>query len=507
MEFGNKVVYQIYPKSFVDSNGDGTGDIPGIISKIEYLSSLGVDYIWLSPINCSPQFDNGYDISNYLDIDPMFGTLDDYKLLIATCKQYNIEVMLDLVLNHTSSEHKWFQQAIAGDEYYQNYYIWRDQPNELETYFSKPAWTFSPEVGKYYFHLFDYRQPDLNWENPNLRREIYEMINFWIDIGVGGFRLDVIDLIGKEPDKLITSKGPKFWDYLQELHQQTFKDKLLTVGECWGANLLEAEKMCTNGLSQVFHFEHLTTTNVGDKWNQRPVDFTEIVQIIKKWQLDYPRSQNWVMNNHDMPRLLSLWLPHAPRYQGATMLATLFSLLDGTQYIYQGEEFGMVNSDYSQIDEVNDVESINAYDKMVAAGDSPQEVMAKINLISRDNPRVPLNWSNTEDRGFGSITPWIKFSTDRFSLDEDLKSNQSIFKYYQQIIKWKKDNYHQYIAQPLDDISFNNGIITIIRGKLIVVCNTTNETRPKEYFDNIIISNCEVTDQIKGYESYVCIVE
>lgn len=505
MEYGNKVVYQIYPKSFLDSNGDGIGDIIGITSKIDYLASLGVDYLWLSPINCSPQYDNGYDISDYYGIDPMFGTLEDYRKLIEQCQQRKIKVMLDLVLNHTSSHHQWFQAALEGDSYYQDFYIWRDQPNQLQTYFSKSAWTYSPEVGKYYLHLFDSHQPDLNWENPHVRAEIYKMVNYWIDLGVAGFRLDVIDLIGKEPDKLITAKGPMFKSYLEELHTNTFKDKILTVGECWGASVEEANEMCTNGLTQVFHFEHLTTTNQGDKWEQKPVDFSEIVEVINKWQTQYPHSQNWVMNNHDMPRLGSLWYPDAPRYERSTLLFTLFGLLDGTTYLYQGEEFGMGNSNYDHINQINDVESINAYAKMLEAGLTENDAIAKINLISRDNPRVPVNWSNEEDRSFGSKNPWIAFSTDQYSYQQDISGDQSIFRYYQQIIALKKEMYTEYISQPLDSIKYENGIITIRRGKMITICNMTSEEKPKVYTANIILSNLEITTSLKAYECYVCL--
>ncbi len=508
MNYQDKVVYQIYPKSFLDTNNDGIGDIPGIITKLDYLKALGVDYVWLSPVNKSPQHDNGYDISDYNDIDPMFGTLDDYKRLIAEAKARDMHIMLDLVLNHTSSDHEWFKKALAGDEYYQDFYIWRDEPNELETYFSKPAWTFSPELGKYYFHLFDTHQPDLNWENENVRNEIYKMVNFWIDLGVGGFRLDVIDLIGKEPDKLITGKGPNFLKYLKELHDNTFQDKLLTVGECWASTTEEAEQMCTDGLTQVFHFEHLIKTNIdGNKWNQKPVDFTEICEVIEKWQNQYSLSQNWVMNNHDMPRLISLWLDDSKRYQSATLLATLFSLLRGTQYIYQGEEFGMANTDLNIIDEYNDVESINAYAKMIANGVSEEEALRKLKLISRDNPRVPLNWNDRSDRGFGSESPWISFSTDRYNCEQDLASEQSIYKYYQKLIEFKKNNYHL-IDTKLDKITCDDNIITINKGPLTIVCNMDAVAKANfngEYGE-VIISNYPTNEQeLMPYEARVYI--
>lgn len=506
MKYEDKVVYQIYPKSFKDSNQDGIGDIQGIISKLDYIKDLGVDYIWLSPVNKSPQHDNGYDISDYYDIDPMFGTLDDYKQLITEAGNRDIKLMLDLVLNHTSDQHEWFKQAVAGDPYYHDFYIWRDEPNQIETFFSKPAWTYNQQVGKYYFHLFDTHQPDLNWENENVRKEIYKMVNFWIDLGVGGFRLDVIDLIGKEPDNYITGKGPNFLKYLQELHDNTFQDKLLTVGECWNSTTTEAKAMCTNGLTQVFHFEHLTTTNIdGDKWNQQPVNYQEVCDVILKWQNEYQMSQNWVMNNHDMPRLISLWLNDRSRYQSATVLATLFSLLRGTQYIYQGEEIGMANSHYQAIDDFNDVESLNVYQKMMANGIDDRQAIANIELVSRDNPRVPFNWNNQEDRGFGSNSPWISFNTDLQNAEQDLNDEQSIYKYYQHLIKFKKDNLNL-INRPLDSISCDNNLITIVKDKLTIVCNMNDEpiSLKQQPSGDIIISNYDnSTTNLNKYEARV----
>lgn len=511
MKFNDQVVYQIYPKSFQDSNGDGIGDIQGIISRLDYLQDLGVNYIWLSPVNKSPQHDNGYDIADYYQIDPMFGTLEDYKQLIKEVKSRNMKLMLDLVLNHTSSEHEWFKKALTGDEYYQDFYIWRDEPNELETFFSKSAWTYSEEVGKYYFHLFDTHQPDLNWENENVRQEIYKMVNFWIDLGVEGFRLDVIDLIGKEPDKLITAKGPKFYTYLKELHDNTFKDELLTVGECWQASTEEARLMCTDGLTQVFHFEHLTTTNInGNKWDQKKLDLNELAAVILKWQNEYDLSQNWVMNNHDMPRLSSLWIDGVEdkyRYEGATMLATIFGLLKGTQYIYQGEEIGMINTTKDTISEYNDVESLNVYEKMIKEGLSNDEAMRKIKLISRDNPRVPFNWTNEDDRGFGSSEPWLAFNTNRYSLENDLLNEKSIYRYYQQLIKFKQENFDKYIDCQIDAIDVNDQVLTIKKGQLEIVANF--EAKSKAYSknkENRIMSNYQLSSNLEPYEVFVRIL-
>lgn len=510
MKYEDKIVYQIYPKSFKDSNNDGIGDIKGIISKLDYLKNLGVDYIWLSPVNKSPQHDNGYDISNYYDIDPMFGTLDDYKVLISEAADRDMKLMLDLVLNHTSDEHEWFKKALDGDKYYQDFYIWRNEPNDLETFFAKPAWTYSPELDKYYFHLFDTHQPDLNWENPHVRSEIYKMVNFWIDLGVGGFRLDVIDLIGKEPDNNITGKGPNFLKYLQELHDETFQDNLLCVGECWNSTTEEAKAMCTNGLTQVFHFEHLTTTNIGgDKWNQAKPNYQQICDVILKWQNNYDLSQNWVMNNHDMPRLISLWLNDSLRYEGATVLATLFGLLRGTQYIYQGEEVGMANTDFAAIDDFNDVESINVYQKLINDGETPASALAKLKLVSRDNPRVPFNWNENGDRGFGSESPWISFSADSYSAEFDMQSSNSIYNYYSQLIKFKKNNF-DLINTNIDQIDVTDDVITITKGKLLIVCNMTDAKTVTNYYDNyqLIMSNYSRNrSKLAPYEARVYLIK
>lgn len=506
MDFKNKVVYQIYPKSYMDSNNDGIGDLQGIISKLDYIKDLGVDYVWLSPVNKSPQHDNGYDISDYYDIDPMFGTLEDYKELIREANSRGMKMMLDLVLNHTSDEHEWFQKALAGDEYYKDFYIWRDESNEIETYFAKNAWTYSSEVGQYYFHLFDTHQPDLNWKNENVRREIYKMVNFWIDLGVEGFRLDVIDLIGKEPDNYITAKGPNFLKYLRELSSETFGDKLLTVGECWGASIEEATEMCKGGLTQVFHFEQLTTANInGDKWNRSEMNFEDIINIIEKWQTKYNKSQNWVMNNHDMPRLQSVWFNTDKRYEVSTMLITLFGLLDGTIYIYQGEEIGMVNTHKSRIEDFNDVETHNEYAKMVASGLDEIEVMRRINKVSRDNPRVPMNWDSSKNRGFSQSKPWIGYNIDTTSVVGDLCNEKSIYEFYKTLIRFKKDNYDDIICKMFEDISIVDNVIYYKRDKMRVVCNLNNKKVPRKYKENIVMSNYQMSECLMPFEANVII--
>lgn len=508
MNFNNKVVYQIYPKSFKDTSGSGIGDIKGVISKLDYLQNLGVDYIWLSPINKSPQHDNGYDISDYYHIDPMFGTDEDYKELINAANKRGIKVMLDLVLNHTSNEHEWFKKALAGDPEYLDYYVWTDKPNDLRGFFSQSAWEYVDSIGKYYLHLFDVSQPDLNWHNPKVREELYKMINYWIDLGVEGFRLDVIDLIAKEPEKYITGKGPKFYEYLEELHNNTFKDKILTVGECWNSTIEESIKMCTNGLTQVFHFSHLTLTNGEDKWEQHPIDWDQMSATIERWQNEYDLAQTIVMNNHDMPRLISLWLNDDEyRYESATNLAILFTLLNGTQYIYQGEEVGFKNAYIEDIDVYNDVEVHGKYSEYIEQGKLSQEdIMKRIQLIARDNARIPMAWDSTVNGGFSTTTSWLPQHNEykNINVEKDLNRKKSVYKMYKQLIEFKKINYDTIINSKLDYIAHDNGIIEYSKNGMIVVCNMTDSNKKYKLTGNIAVNNY---DEYKGYlEPYQALV-
>ncbi len=507
--FNNKVVYQIYPKSFMDTNNDGIGDIKGIISKLDYLKNLGVDYIWLSPINTSPQHDNGYDIADYYGIDPMFGTKEDYFLLIKEAKERGIKIMLDLVLNHTSSEHEWFQKAINGEKKYQDYYIWTDQPNELIGYFSKSAWTYNEQVGKYYLHLFDQHQPDLNWQNPELRQEIYKMVNYWIDHGVEGFRLDVIDLIGKEPEKMITTKGPKFYEYLEELHLNTFKDKILTVGECWQSSLEDSHKMCDHhGLTEVFHFSQflLSATN-NDKFIQQKLDYQQLADVMTHWNNLYDSYQTVVMNNHDLPRLISLWMNDDEyRYESATNLALIFSFMRGTQYIYQGEEIGMTNLYEDDINKYNDVETINYYQKFKDTVDH-DELMTRIKNVSRDNARCVMQWDDTEFAGFSNVTPWIHVNKNKDDINvyQDLNSVKSVYKFYQDLLRFKKENYDLYIDTDIIASSFENNILTIEKENLYIISNTSDQTiTSKLPTGKIIFNNSNSTsNKLMPYQALI----
>lgn len=350
------VVYQIYPRSFQDHNGDGIGDLKGIVSRLDYLQELGIGAIWLSPVCKSPQDDYGYDISDYQDIDPMFGSLEDMETLILEAKKRDIRIIMDLVLNHTSDEHPWFQEAKKGkDNPFHDYYVWRDgvegtPPNDLGSTFGGSAWEWVPEIGQYYLHLFSVKQPDLNWENPNVRQEIYDMINWWIDKGVGGFRLDVIDLIGKEPDSKITGNGPNLHKYIRELSKETFQkaEDLLTVGETWGATP-EIAKLYSNPdgseFSMVFQFEHISLDEQEGKgkWALKPLDVMALKKVLSKWQTEL-KGDAWnslFWNNHDLPRIVSRWGNDGEfRVESAKMLATLLHGMQGTPYIYQGEEAG-----------------------------------------------------------------------------------------------------------------------------------------------------------------------
>lgn len=450
------VVYQIYPKSFQDSNGDGIGDIQGIISRLDYLADLGIDAVWISPMYCSPQDDNGYDISDYQDIDPMFGTLADMEELIAEAKKRNIRIIMDLVLNHTSDEHRWFQEAKKSRENpYHDYYVWRDGtedelPNDMKASFGGPAWEWVPELRQYYFHQFSVKQPDLNWENPKVRREIYDMILWWMDKGVGGFRLDVIDQIAKEPDKKITNNGPKLHEFLQEMSRETFqKGNLITVGEAWGANT-ENAKLYSNPdgseFSMVFQFEHVMLDQQPgkEKWDLAPLPFLKLKQCMAKWQEElYGKGWNSLfMDNHDLPRIVSRWGDDKEyRTESAKMLATVFHGMQGTPYIYQGEELGMTNVKFEDITHYRDIETLNLYRERLDNGYDLDDVMRSIYAKSRDNARTPMQWSAEENAGFTDGTPWIEVNPNytEINAEAERRDPDSVFSYYRTLTRLRKE--------------------------------------------------------------------
>ena len=449
------VIYQIYPRSFQDSNGDGIGDLAGIIQRLGYLESLGIDAIWLSPVYRSPQDDNGYDISDYCDIDPMFGTLADMDNLIAEAKKHHIRIIMDLVLNHSSDEHRWFQEAKKSrDNPYHDYYVWRDgvegtPPNKMRATFGGSAWTWVPEVGQYYFHQFSIKQPDLNWDNPALRQELYKAIRFWMDKGVGGFRLDVIDQIAKDPDLGITSNGPMLHAYIRELNANTFGGTdLVTVGEAWGANVQNAPIFSDprgKEFSMVFQFEHIGLDQIPGKakWDLAPLQLSALKEVLTKWQVGL-HGKGWnslFWNNHDLPRIVSRWgNDGAYRQESAKMLATLLHGMQGTPYIYQGEELGMTNVAFPTIDDYRDIETLNMYRERTQAGYSEADILRSLHAKSRDNARTPMQWDVTTNAGFTDGTPWLQVNPNYTAINaaDEVADAGSVFHYYQALIRLRK---------------------------------------------------------------------
>ena len=490
------VIYQIYPRSFQDTNGDGFGDFQGIIKRLPYLEKLGIDCIWLCPVYRSPQDDNGYDISDYCDVDPMFGTMADMEELIGKAREHGIYIVMDLVLNHSSDEHKWFIEAKKSRENpYHDYYVWRDGkegvlPNDMKAAFGGSAWEWVPEVEQYYFHQFSVKQPDLNWENPKLRQELWDIINFWIDKGVGGFRLDVIDLVGKVPDEKITSNGPKLHEYIKEMTAHTFvRDNLISVGETWSATP-EIAKLYSNPdgseLSMVFQFEHicLDQQEGKEKWDLAPLPFHKFKEVWNKWQTElYGCGWNSLFwDNHDLPRIVSRWGDEGQyREESAKMLATLLHGMQGTPYIYQGEELGMTNVKY-ELEEYRDIELFGMYKERRAQGYTHEELMESIYAKTRDNARTPMQWDTTEQAGFTTGKPWIKVNPNYTEINaaEQVDRENSIFNYYRKLIQLRKE------LPVLTDGKFtmldmdHNQIFAYLRDngedKLLVVCNFYGNT-------------------------------
>lgn len=451
------VVYQIYPRSFQDSNGDGIGDIPGIISRLDYLQLLGITAIWLSPVYKSPNDDNGYDISDYEDIMDEFGSMADMEELIQEANKRDIKIVMDLVVNHTSDEHAWFVEAKKGKENpYRDYYVWRDPvngdvPNDLHSTFSGSAWEYDEASGQYYLHLFSKKQPDLNWENKKVRQEVYDMMNFWLEKGIGGFRMDVIDLIGKLPDQSITGNGPMLHTYLQEMNQATFGSQdVMTVGETWGATP-EIAKLYSdptrNELSMVFQFEHigLDQQEGKDKWDLKPLSIGQLKQILSKWQtsLGHEGWNSLFWNNHDLPRIVSRWGNDKEyRVESAKMFAILLHMMKGTPYIYQGEEIGMTNCPISTIDEVDDIESINMYNERLDQGYTKEAIIESINAKGRDNARTPMQWDNSANAGFTTGTPWLHVNPNypEINVEQSLADENSVFYTYKKLIELRKEH-------------------------------------------------------------------
>lgn len=489
------VIYQIYPKSFQDSNGDGIGDLPGVVRRLDYLEDLGIDAVWLSPVYRSPQDDNGYDISDYQDIDPMFGTMADMEELIQEAGKHHIRIIMDLVLNHTSDEHRWFQEAKKSRENpYHDYYVWRDgeegtPPNDMRASFGGSAWEWVPEVKQYYFHQFSVKQPDLNWDNPAVRQEIYNMINWWIKKGVGGFRLDVIDQIAKEPDRKITANGPRLHEFIREMSRNVFqKGDLITVGEAWGANT-ENAKLYSNPdgseFSMVFQFEHicLDQQEGKEKWDLAPLPFVKLKRVMERWQkgLEGCGWNSLFWDNHDLPRIVSRWgNDRKYRIESAKMLAVLLHGMQGTPYIYQGEELGMTNVRYS-IDEYRDIEILNMYKERKAQGYPESEIMASIYAKGRDNARTPMQWDASANAGFTSGTPWIKVNPNytEINAEEERRDPDSVFTCYKTLVRLRKeypvfvDGHFELLAP--EDEDFFAYTRENDNEKLCVICNFYGE--------------------------------
>ncbi len=525
----NAVVYQIYPKSFQDSNGDGYGDIRGMISRLDYLKDLGIDAVWISPMYCSPQDDNGYDISDYQKIDPMFGTLEDMDELIREAGKRNIKIIMDLVLNHTSDEHRWFQEAVKGkDNPYHDYYVWRDgeegvYPNDMKSTFGGPAWEWVPELKQYYFHQFSVKQPDLNWDNPKVRREIYDMILWWMDRGVGGFRLDVIDQIAKEPDLGITNNGPRLHEYLQEMSRETFrKGDLITVGEAWGATPAIAKKYSNpdgSEFSMVFQFEHMVLDQEEgkEKWDLAPLPFVRLKKCLEKWQSElYGKGWNSLFwDNHDLPRIVSRWGDDgAYRVPSAKMLAAVLHGMQGTPYIYQGEELGMTNVRFDRIEDYRDIETLNMYRGRLEAGADKEDIMNAVYAKSRDNARTPMQWNAQDNAGFTTGIPWLGVNPNykEINAEKESKDPDSVYQFYRRLIRLRKtypvftDGKFELLL-PEDEQIFAY-TRTDRETELLVCANFTKEpakcSLPAQWQDaEILIHNYKgaVADELRPYEA------
>ena len=525
------VVYQIYPRSFCDSNGDGIGDLNGITGKLDYLKELGIDVIWLSPVYKSPNDDNGYDISDYQAIMDEFGTMEDFDRMLATAHEKGIKIMMDLVVNHTSDEHKWFiESRKSTDNPYRDYYIWRPAkedgslPNNWGSCFSGPAWEYDKTTDMYFLHLFSKKQPDLNWDNPAVRQDVFDMMNWWLKKGVDGFRMDVISLISKEPglpDKEpgingyatfnVSANGPHVHEYLQEMRQKALNNAdTITVGECSGVTLEEAKKYARSDekeLNMVFQFEHMDVDSdeKSGKWTTKKMDLRDLKNILTRWQKGLQdiawNSLYW--ENHDQPRSVSRFGNDSDEYReiSAKMLATCIHMMQGTPYVYQGEELGMTNCPFNTLDNFRDLESINAFHELTEQGKMTEEdMMAAIGYKGRDNARTPMQWDDSAYAGFSTTNPWIMVNPNytKINAKDQVNREDSVFKYYQKLIKLRHESelivYGTYDLILDDDKDIYAYIRTLGDEKLIVYCNFSENTReveiPEEFVNGkALISN------------------
>ncbi|MBQ9663778.1 MAG: alpha-glucosidase [Oscillospiraceae bacterium] len=524
------VIYQIYPRSFCDSNGDGIGDIPGIISKLDYLKTLGIDAIWLSPVFRSPQDDNGYDIADYRDIDPIFGTLEGMDELIREARERGIRIIMDLVLNHSSDEHRWFREAKKSrDNPYHDYYIWRDgdgvtPPNDLKAGFGGSAWEWVPELGQYYFHQFSVKQPDLNWDNPKLREELYDMINWWADRGIGGFRLDVVDHLGKDPDRGIMKCAPTLHPYVREMSQAAFRrDDLVTVGEAWSADIEQA-KLYSNPdgseLSMVFQFEHMKIDQIPgkEKWDMVPIDFVELKKIFTRWQRAlYGKGWNSLFwENHDLPRSVSRFADDGRyRVESAKMLAILLHGMQGTPYVYQGEELGMTNYAF-RVEDCRDIEILNMVRERRAKGWSEEQILDAIYRKGRDNARTPMQWDDSQNAGFTTGEPWLLVNPNYTEINaaDQVGREDSVFSCYRELIRLRKE-YTVFLDGEYEPLLEDDKRIFAYRrsngeGSLLVVANFSGETiknplLAEERGSRLLVGSYAATDEdpsvLRPYEA------
>ena len=518
-DFRESVVYQIYPKSFNDSNGDGIGDINGVTEKLDYLKTLGVDYIWLTPVYVSPQKDNGYDIEDYYKIDPRMGTMEDFERLVEEAKKRDIDIMLDMVLNHTSTEHWWFKEALKGNEKYKNFYIFKkgkdnEPPTNWVSKFGGNAWKYVEDMDEYYLHLFDVTQGDLNWENEEVRNEIYKVVNFWIEKGVTGFRLDVINLISKpevlENDYIgdgrrFYTDGPNIHKHIKALNENTFgkHENIITVGEMSSTSVENCIKYSNpeeNELSMVFNFHHLKVDyENGDKWTLMDFDFMMLKDIFKKWQEEMQEGNGWsalFWCNHDQPRAISRFGNDKEYFnESGKMLATAIHMMRGTPYIYQGEEFGMTNPYFESIEEYRDVESINYYNILKEQGESTDKVLDILKSKSRDNSRTPMQWNDKENSGFTIGTPWIPVgnSYKEINAEKSVKDSNSIFNHYKKLIELRKE--YDVISKGnikmiLEDHTKVMAYVRSYENKMLVVLNNFYGESTKVNIPSDILNEC-----------------
>ena len=543
------IVYQIYPRSFKDSNGDGIGDLNGITERMEYLEKLGVNVVWLSPVYQSPNDDNGYDISDYRAIMTEFGTMEDFERMLAKAHEHGIKIVMDLVVNHTSDEHPWFiESRKSKDNPYRDYYIWRDgkdgkEPNNWGSCFSGPAWDYDEETDMYYLHLFSKKQPDLNWDNPKVREEVFDMMNWWLEKGVDGFRMDVISLISKQPD-LPDGKpgingyasfnepanGPHVHEYLQEMREKVLNNAdTITVGECSGVTLEEAKKYARSDekeLNMVFQFEHMDVdADADNKWTDKKMDLREMKAVLTKWQkgLEDIAWNSLFWENHDQPRSVSRYADDSAKYHdvSAKMLATCIHMMQGTPYVYQGEELGMTNVPFASIDQFRDLDSINAYRELVEEQHvfTAEEMMRYLCRKSRDNARTPFQWDDSAYAGFSAVEPWIMVNPNykEINAKKQVDDPESVFNYYRKLIALRKEKeiivYGTYDLLLPESEEIYMYTRTLGEEKLLVVCNFSEKEVaveiPEEFRKgSYLIANYpegEIKEQmtIRPYEAFV----